>query len=111
MPISPEAKRVTNNMYRFYGSDSGILFGIPADLRPQIEMVVQTAILLTDKTDYRGIAKGINQGSALVAAHPKNTLPESDIRRALIDTFIVQLEQQYGFNEAKFREICEKINS
>lgn len=46
MPISPEAKRITNNIYTYYGSDSGILFGIPSDLRPQIEMVVQTAIML-----------------------------------------------------------------
>jgi len=108
MPISPDAKRIANNMYKWYGSDSGILFGIPADLRSKIEMVVQTAIMLADKTNYRGIADGINQGSALVAAFPKNIIPESEIKRALTDTFIVQLEKQYGFDETKFRKYCNK---
>lgn len=63
-----------------------------------------------DNIDYFLIAKGINQGSALVAAHPKNIIPKSLIRKALTDTFIVQLEKKLEFNEQKFRATCEYVN-
>ena len=63
-----------------------------------------------DKIDYFLIAKGIDQSSSLVAGHPKNVIPKSLIKKALTDTFIVQLEKKLEFNEQKFRATCEYVN-
>ena len=39
-----EEIQITNLMYCAYGTDTGILFGIPADLRGSVEAVVKIAI-------------------------------------------------------------------
>lgn len=44
MPISPDAKRITNIIYKVYGTDSGCLFGIPPEKREKVEAIVQATI-------------------------------------------------------------------
>jgi hypothetical protein len=42
--ITEKAKEITNKIYRAYGSDSGVLFGIHQGLRASVEGIVQTVI-------------------------------------------------------------------
>ena len=44
MPISPDAKRIAGKIIAIYGSDSGVLFGIPSEKRYAIEAIVQATI-------------------------------------------------------------------
>lgn len=44
MDIDEEAKEITKQIYTAYGSDSGILFGIPAHLRREVEAVVKVTL-------------------------------------------------------------------
>lgn len=44
MPISPDAKRIAGKIITIYGSDSGVLFGIPPERKYVIEAIVQAAI-------------------------------------------------------------------
>lgn len=45
-----EAMRLTDLIYLAYGSETGVLFGIPADLRGSVETVVEIAIKDTLET-------------------------------------------------------------
>jgi hypothetical protein len=38
------AKEITERIYRAYGTDSGILLGIPAEYRDEIEVIVKVAL-------------------------------------------------------------------
>ena len=42
--IDKEAKEITKQMYMTYGTDTGILFGIPANLRLEVEAVVKVVL-------------------------------------------------------------------
>ncbi|GAH86522.1 unnamed protein product [marine sediment metagenome] len=44
MPISPDAKRITDKVYTIYGSDSGHLFGLLPIERQSVEMIIQATI-------------------------------------------------------------------
>ena len=44
MPISPEAKKIAKKIYAVYGTDSGVLFGIPPEKKYAIEAIVQATI-------------------------------------------------------------------
>jgi len=44
MPISPDAKRIAGKIIAIYGSDSGVLFGIPPEKKHAIEAIVQATI-------------------------------------------------------------------
>jgi len=44
LSISPDAKRIAGKIIEIYGSDSGILFGIPPERKYVIEAIVQIAI-------------------------------------------------------------------
>ena len=52
MAISAKAKEMTRRIYSAYGSESGILFGIPAGLKDAVECVVQVTLdMTTDKEE------------------------------------------------------------
>ena len=42
--ITNHAKEITNRIYIAYGSDTGVLFGIPLNWRFSIESIVQCTI-------------------------------------------------------------------
>ena len=44
MDIDEEAKEITKQIYQAYGSDSGILFGIPSHLRREVEALVKVVL-------------------------------------------------------------------
>lgn len=44
MPISSNAKRIADRIYKVWGSDSGYLFGIPPEKKYQVETIVQATI-------------------------------------------------------------------
>lgn len=48
MAISDKAKQITKNIYGAYGTDSGILFGIPAKSESAVEAIVQTTLNYLD---------------------------------------------------------------
>jgi len=49
MPISPDAKKIANKIIKIYGSDSGVLFGIPPEKKHAIEAIVQATIEIIKK--------------------------------------------------------------
>ena len=55
MPITDAAKEITNLIYKGYGSSTGYLFGIPPELKPAVEAVVQCA--LEHSTEYLKVSK------------------------------------------------------
>ena len=38
------AKEITERIYEAYGTDSGVLFGIPPAYRDEVEMVIKVAL-------------------------------------------------------------------
>lgn len=44
MAISEKAKRITEHIYKAYGSDSGYLFGILPNYRSAVEAIVQCTL-------------------------------------------------------------------
>jgi len=49
MAISEDAKDITNRLYKAYGTGTGILFGIPSNLRSAVEAIVQCVLdMITD---------------------------------------------------------------
>jgi len=42
--LGTEWVEITDRLYLIYGSETGILFGIPADLRRSVEVIVKTII-------------------------------------------------------------------
>jgi hypothetical protein len=44
--ISENANRITDVIYKMYGSDSGTLFGIPPCFRDAVSAVVEAAIFI-----------------------------------------------------------------
>jgi len=44
MPISPDAKRIADKLYKIYGTDSGHLFGLLPNERLSVEAIVQSTI-------------------------------------------------------------------
>ena len=48
MAISEKAKKITEKIYLAYGTDSGILFGIPSDRRTVVEAIVSATLRFTE---------------------------------------------------------------
>jgi hypothetical protein len=48
--ITEKAKEITGKIYRAYGSDSGVLFGIQPSLRASVEGIVQAILDQTANT-------------------------------------------------------------
>lgn len=44
MDIDEEVVDITKQIYQAYGSDSGILFGIPSHLRREVEAVIKLTL-------------------------------------------------------------------
>ena len=52
--ISDKAKKITEKIYLAYGTDSGILFGIPSDKRSIVEAIVSATLRFTeDESDKK----------------------------------------------------------
>ena len=65
MKISNETRKVISQIYAAYGTDSGIIFGIPADCRNAVEIIAQLIIekwqetLNEDKENLQGIGEQV----------------------------------------------------
>lgn len=54
MAISARAIQITDKLYVAFGTDSGIIFGIPANLRWSVEAIVQQTLDIEAEQDIEG---------------------------------------------------------
>jgi len=51
MAISENAKQITEHIYKAYGTDSGVLFGIPPEHRSVVEAIVQCVLDIVSESE------------------------------------------------------------
>ena len=49
MAIGEKAKEITEKIYQAYGSETGVLFGIPPKQRASVEAIVQATITFQEE--------------------------------------------------------------
>ncbi len=51
MAITARAKQIADRLYAAFGTDSGILFGIPPHLRTTVEAIIQQTLFIENEQD------------------------------------------------------------
>ena len=53
MKTEKEIDKIVNGLYDYYGSGTGVLFGIPSDLRPSVRAIAKIILNLEEKSINR----------------------------------------------------------